>query len=67
MQALTSTDRQEILDCLAMLSSTHGGTNFMHEGFNPDAPEEYTRSWFAWANTLFAELLVNLMEEDFFR
>ncbi|MDY2936883.1 MAG: glycoside hydrolase family 125 protein [Fusicatenibacter sp.] len=66
MQALTSIDRQEILDCLEMLSNTHGGTNYMHESFDPNAPEQFTRPWFAWANTLFAELLENLMEEDFF-
>lgn len=66
MQALTSSDREEIMDCLKMLADTHAGTNYMHEGFDPDAPERFTRSWFAWANTLFAELLVNLMEEGFF-
>ena len=33
---------------------------------DPDDPEVYTRPWFAWANTLFAELLENLMEREFF-
>lgn len=66
MQALTSGSREEIMGCLEMLANTHAGTNYMHEGFHPDAPEKYTRPWFAWANTLFAELLVNLMEEGFF-
>lgn len=66
MQALTSTDREEILGILKMLSETHAGTNYMHESFDPDDPEVYTRPWFAWANTLFAELLENLMEREFF-
>lgn len=66
MQALTSMDRTEIMECLKMLSETHAGTYYMHEAFNPNDPEEFTRPWFAWANTLFAELLVNLMEEKFF-
>ena len=66
MQALTSTDREEVLSMLEMLADTNAGTNYMHESFDPDAPENYTRSWFAWANTLFAELLEDLMEEDFF-
>lgn len=66
MQALTSGDRQEILQCLEMLSKTHAETNYMHEAFDPSNPQTYTRSWFAWANALFAELLMNLMEEDFF-
>ncbi len=66
MQALTSGSREEILACLDMLSRTHAGCNYMHESFEPSKPEEYTRAWFAWANTLFAELLDNLMEEEFF-
>lgn len=66
MQALTSTSREEILACLDTLAKTHGGTNYMHEAFHPDRPNEYTRPWFAWANTLFAELLEELMSQDFF-
>ncbi|MBD5461106.1 MAG: glycoside hydrolase family 125 protein [Lachnospiraceae bacterium] len=65
MQALTSGSREEILECLKMLAETHAGTNYMHESFDPSAPEEYTRPWFAWANTLFAELLDRLMDENF--
>jgi len=57
MQALTSGSRQEILECLYMLAGTHAGTNYMHESFDPSAPEKYSRPWFAWANSLFAELL----------
>lgn len=66
MQALTSTDREEILSCLELLAKTHAGTGYMHESFDPDDPEKYTRPWFAWANTLFAELLTDLKEEHFF-
>lgn len=66
MQALTSDRDEEIRQCLSMLAQTHAGTNFMHEAFDPDHPEEYTRPWFAWANSLFADLLVELMEKKFF-
>lgn len=65
MQALTSSDKDEIRMCLKRLAGTHAGTNFMHESFDPNKPEKYTRPWFAWANSLFAELLVKLMEEGF--
>ncbi len=65
MQALTSGDRKEIMDCLQMLADTHDNTNFMHEAFDPDNPSDYSRPWFAWANTLFAELLETLMTEGF--
>lgn len=66
MQALTSGSREEIEECLAMLSRTYAGTNYMHESFDPSRPENYSRPWFAWANTLFAELLNKLMDEGFF-
>lgn len=65
MQALTSVDSKEIMDCLQMLADTHDNTNFMHESFNPDNPSEYSRPWFAWANTLFAEMLESLMSGGF--
>lgn len=66
MQALTSSDREEILTCLGYLSQTHADTCFMHESFHKDNPSEFTRSWFAWANSLFAALLLELMEQEFF-
>ena len=66
MQALTSTEPAEILQCLSMLADTTAGTNFMHESFDPDCPQKYTRPWFAWANTLLAQLQIKLMQESFF-
>lgn len=60
MQALTSTDDDEILACLRTLKATHAGTGFMHESFNADDPARFSRPWFAWANTLFGELIVTL-------
>ena len=60
MRALTAKDDQEILQCLAMLTRTHGGTGFMHESFHKDEPSRFTRAWFAWANTLFGELILTL-------
>jgi meiotically up-regulated gene 157 (Mug157) protein len=63
MQALTSKDDKEILTCLQMLRKTHAGTGFMHESFNKDNPEKYTRSWFAWANTIFGELILKIVKE----
>lgn len=57
IRALTSTDPNEIRECIKSLKATHGGTGFMHETFHIDDPNNFTRSWFAWANTLFGELL----------
>ena len=33
------------------------------ETFHKDNPSDYTRSWFAWTNTLFGELIVKLQSE----
>jgi meiotically up-regulated gene 157 (Mug157) protein len=57
MRGLTSTDDKEIKLCLGMLQKTHAGTGFMHESFHKDDPTNYTRKWFAWANTLFGEFV----------
>ncbi len=63
MQGLTSTDDQEVRQCLDTLRKTHAGTGFMHEAFNKDDPDKFTRSWFAWANSLFGELIVKSYKE----
>jgi meiotically up-regulated gene 157 (Mug157) protein len=63
MRALTSRNDTEITMCLRMLKATHGGTGFMHESFHRDDPARFTRAWFAWANTLFGELVLKLHRE----
>jgi meiotically up-regulated gene 157 (Mug157) protein len=63
MRALTSPDEREIRSCLAMLKKSHAGTGLMHESFHKDDPANFTRKWFAWANTLFGELIVTLANE----
>jgi meiotically up-regulated gene 157 (Mug157) protein len=63
LRAMTSTSNDEIADCLRMLKRTHANTGFMHEAFNKNNPADYTRDWFAWANTLFGELIVKLHDE----
>lgn len=57
MRGLTSMDDKEIKHCVDILKTTHGGTGFMHEAFHKDDDKKFTRSWFAWANTLFGEFL----------
>ncbi|MCL1932497.1 MAG: glycoside hydrolase family 125 protein [Candidatus Azobacteroides sp.] len=63
MKAMTSDDDAEIKYCVRTLRDTDGGTGFMHESFDKDNPEKFTRSWFAWANTLFGELILKLINE----
>lgn len=59
MKAQTSTSQAEIDQCIEVLRNTDGGTGFMHESFNINDPKNFTRTWFAWANTLFGELIYN--------
>jgi meiotically up-regulated gene 157 (Mug157) protein len=64
MRAMTSSDKQEIKNCIKMLKASHGDTGFMHESFHKDDAKNFTRSWFAWTNTLFGELLWNTYKEN---
>ena len=63
MRAFTSTDDAEIAECLRMLQRTDAGTGFIHESFNVDDAQKFTREWFAWQNTLFGELIIKLVDE----
>ena len=64
MQGLTATDEAEIKNCLTILQRTHAGTGFMHEAFNKNDPDKFTRAWFAWANTIFGELILKTFNEQ---
>ncbi len=63
MRALTSHDDHEIAWCVKTIRDTDAGTGFIHESFNRDDPGNFTRPWFAWANTLFGELILKLVNE----
>ncbi len=63
MKALTSTDDTEIKECVEMLMNTDAGTGFMHESFDVDNPQNFTRSWFAWVNGLFGEMVLKIIDD----
>jgi uncharacterized protein len=60
--ALTSTSNRKIHRTIAMLKRSSAGTGFMHESFRSSDPKDFTRPWFAWANTLFGELVASTAE-----
>jgi meiotically up-regulated gene 157 (Mug157) protein len=57
MQALTSRDRGEIDQTLQYIAASDVGDHRLHESFNANWPESFTRDDFAWPNALYAELV----------
>ena len=45
---------------MAQIALRSAGTGFIHESYNRNNPHDFTRAWFAWANTLFGELIAHL-------
>ena len=62
MQGITSNDEKEIIDCYNMLLTSTNGTGLMHEGVDVDDVSKYSRSWFAWANSVFAYFVLEKQE-----
>lgn len=59
VQAQTSDDDAEIKECLDLvLSSARLG--LIHESIDVQYIGQYTRSWFAWANGVFAVTILDL-------
>jgi meiotically up-regulated gene 157 (Mug157) protein len=58
--ALTSHSDAGIHRMLTMLKASAAATGFMHESYDRNDAAKFTRAWFAWANTLFGELIVRL-------
>ena len=63
IEGLTATTDEEIARCLKTLQTTHAGTGFIHEAFHKDDPNNFTRKWFAWANTIFGEFVLKTFNE----
>ena len=63
MQGLTSTDADEKRELLSMIANTDAGTGYLHEGFDVNDPSRFTRKWFTWPNSLFAEFVEKCVDE----
>ena len=62
MQGMTSTSDDEKREIIDMIVRTDADTGVLHEGFNADNPYEFTREWFTWPNSLFAEYIENCVD-----
>ena len=60
LKAMTATDDDDIVACLRMIRRSDAGKGLMHESYDKDDPAVFSRAWFAWANTLFGELILKL-------
>lgn len=58
IQGLTSVSEKEKEEMIDTLIHTDADTGFMHESFDVNYPENYSREWFAWANSLFALFII---------
>lgn len=63
MQGITAISNDEKIEMLKMISDTDAGTGYLHESFNADDPTQYTREWFTWPNSLFAEFIEQCVDE----
>src|SRR5436305_492189 len=49
MYALTSESDEEIVWALGALKNSSAGTGLLHESFNQNNVQDFTRPWFAWS------------------
>lgn len=59
VEALTSLSNEKKLKTLDILETTDAGTGNMHEAFNVDRPEEFSRAWFSWADMTYVQLVLD--------
>jgi len=62
IQGLTSDSVEEKVRLVEKLVKASAGTHWMHESFDVRNPAKFTRAWFCWADSLFAELVLSLTD-----
>lgn len=55
-----ATYKAEIVEKLLVASA---GTGWMHESFSANNPNSFSRPWFCWPDSLFAELVISLTDK----
>jgi meiotically up-regulated gene 157 (Mug157) protein len=62
IQGMTTTSGTEKQDVLTQLLASDPGDHLLHESFNPDNPQQYTRRNFGWPNALFSEFVMTQLQ-----
>lgn len=63
MEGLISNNATHKLMLVEKLLAASAGKGYMHESFDANNVSEYSRDWFCWPDSLFAELIMSLTEE----
>ncbi|KAL9059613.1 MAG: hypothetical protein Q9162_001118 [Coniocarpon cinnabarinum] len=61
VEVMTSNDDDSIMENLALVKKA-SALGLIHESVNVDSVRDYTRSWFAWANSVFAQTILDLAQ-----
>lgn len=62
VQAQTTDDDDEIVNAIEIVLAVSAELGLIHESVNIDRAKDYTRPWFAWANSVFAQTILDLAE-----
>jgi meiotically up-regulated gene 157 (Mug157) protein len=62
VEGMTATAGTEKQDVMGQLLASDPGDHLLHESFNPDHPQQYTRRNFGWPNALFSEFVMTQFE-----
>ncbi len=58
LYGLTADNARETAWAINELKNSSAGTGFIHESFHKNNPSKFTRPWFAMANAMFGELII---------
>lgn len=62
VQAMTSDSEAEITECINLVRNS-SLLGLVHESINVNNIKDYTRPWFAWANSVFAQTILKIAAE----
>lgn len=62
IQAMTSDSDAEITECINLVRNS-SLLGLVHESINVNNIKDYSRPWFAWANSVFAQTILKVAAE----